>query len=153
MTKFNQKRTIGSVFKVNLGDGYHSYGQVLNIEVEAFFNIRTKEELKLEEIINKEILFIISVHKHAFNDGRWKIIGKGQVKENLKKSPPFFLQHPLDKNKMQIYEDGAFRPALKKEIKCLERLAVWDANHVEDRLRDHFAGKENIWLNQLKFKE
>jgi len=35
----------------------------------------------------------------------------------------------------------------------LERAAVWGPSHVEDRLRDHYAGRKNKWVESLRIKE
>lgn len=38
------------------------------------------------------------------------------------------------------------------EVEGLERLAVWDPEHVEDRIRDHYNGVQNIWVESLRLK-
>lgn len=43
-------------------------------------------------------------------------------------------------------------PATPEECAVLERAAVWDPGHVEDRLRDHFAGQSNKWVESLRLK-
>ena len=42
------------------------------------------------------------------------------------------------------------RLAIAEECVGLERAAVWEPEHVEDRLRDHFAGRSNRWVESLK---
>jgi hypothetical protein len=39
--------------------------------------------------------------------------------------------------------------------KCrgLERSAIWEPEHVEERLSDHYAGKVNRWAESLKLIE
>lgn len=41
-------------------------------------------------------------------------------------------------------------PALLEECENLEVAAVWDAHHVEDRLRDHFDGRPNEWVESMR---
>jgi hypothetical protein len=36
------------------------------------------------------------------------------------------------------------------ECTSLERAAVWDTEHIEDRLEDYFNGRENKWVESLK---
>jgi hypothetical protein len=50
--------------------------------------------------------------------------------------------------------DEAFnaRPAAPEECVGLEGVAVWDPTHVEDRLRDHYAGRPNAHLAYMKVK-
>ena len=47
---------------------------------------------------------------------------------------------------------GEIKKATKKECEGLECTAVWTANHLESRIEDHFAGKENVWVERLKIK-
>jgi hypothetical protein len=39
-----------------------------------------------------------------------------------------------------------------EEVKGLERAAVWEADHIEDRLTDYIDGKENKWVKSLELK-
>ena len=51
-----------------------------------------------------------------------------------------------------IYHQGNILPATYEEIKNLECAAVWEPEHVEDRLRDYFSGVPNVWVEDLKPK-
>jgi len=44
------------------------------------------------------------------------------------------------------------RKGTRKESQGLEAAAVWEPEHIEDRLRDHFDGKPNKWLESLRIK-
>jgi hypothetical protein len=48
-----------------------------------------------------------------------------------------------------IYLRGVVRSATRAECVGLERCAVWAPEHVEDRLRDHFRGRPNKWVESL----
>lgn len=41
-------------------------------------------------------------------------------------------------------------PASLQECENLEPAAAWDPGHVEDRLRDHFDGRPNEWVESLR---
>jgi hypothetical protein len=34
----------------------------------------------------------------------------------------------------------------------LEPAAVWDATHVAERLRDHYAGQPNVYLERMRLQ-
>jgi hypothetical protein len=51
--------------------------------------------------------------------------------------------------RLTIYLLGDIRPAKRKECVGLECCAVWDPEHVEDRLKDHFAGIPNKWVQSM----
>jgi hypothetical protein len=66
-------------------------------------------------------------------------------------------QDPISKA-LSIYQEdpvaGTFgeTPATAQECAGLEVAAVWDPEHVEDRLRDHFDGRPNIWVESIRLE-
>ena len=52
-----QQRTVGSIVKIPLENGFHGYGRILENDI-AFYDFRTKEDLNPQEIIEKSILFV-----------------------------------------------------------------------------------------------
>lgn len=60
------------------------------------------------------------------------------------------MQDPVNPQKFQIYDRGFMRPALRSECEPLERTAVWDPEHVEDRIRDAYAGRESVWVRSMQ---
>ncbi len=155
MTAKRQKRTPGSIVKIDLGDGYHSYARILEAGL-AFYDIRTKEDITdMKRIIQKPILFITEVYNHAITKGRWPKVGKVPLEDTLKKVPLKFIQDPIKPEEISIYDPntGNIRPATREECEGLERAAVWEPEHIEDRLRDHYAGVPNKWVESLKIKD
>ena len=63
-----------------------------------------------------------------------------------------FIQDPINPEKFELYNPntGEITSTTRDEAKGLERAAVWEAEHIESRLRDYYEGKENTWVNQLK---
>ncbi len=148
-----QRRTLGSFVKVPLDSEYHTYARILEDTCFAFYDYKTKnDEDNLVNILNSNILFIIPVYDSAVKNGRWKKIGTIALEEQLQGLPLFFMQDDLDPNKFSIYEKGEIRPATKEECEGLECAAVWEAEHVEERLRDHYANRPNEWVESLKIK-
>ena len=66
--------------------------------------------------------------------------------DEARREEVFFKQDALS-GVLLVYSVGAMgsteRPARPEEAAGLERAAVWSAEHVEDRLRDHFDGVPN----------
>jgi Immunity protein 26 len=71
-----QQRTIGAIVKIPLKDGFHSYALVLDKASIAVYNLKTKSELTIEEVITYDTLFIIAVYNSAITSGHWPKIGK-----------------------------------------------------------------------------
>ncbi len=148
-----QKRVVGDVVRIDLGDGTHTYARVLGDAAFAFYDRRVKEELPTARIIGSSILFQIPVMHYAVKKGLWAVVGNEPLDESLMNPPPFFMQDAFNKEVFSIYERGQIRPATKAECTGLERAAVWDPEHVVDRIRDHYAGRENAWVISLRIKD
>jgi len=151
MTKMRARRNVGDVLKIDLGDGTFSFGRVLPEPLLAFYDSRSDTAPEIEEILSAKVLFIIWVMNHAITSGRWNIIGSLPLEENLKIAPNFFQQDPID-GSLTVYRLGEETAATRQECEGLERAAVWDPEHIEDRLRDCYAKVPNRWVESLKLK-
>ena len=149
-----QKRVVGDIVRIDLGDGFHTYARVLEEGLFAFYDGRVNGELPVDRIVDLPILFQVGVMDYAVKSGRWAIIGNVPLDESLLNPPPQFMQDILRKDQFRIYEKGGkIRSATKDECVGLERVAGWEPTHVEDRLRDHYAGRKNKWVESLKIKQ
>ena len=131
----------GDILKIELPDGGSSTCQMLEEPEFAFFSPDD----------DGQVLFRLWVHKSAYNSGRWKKMGKSIIPPELVSEIPRFNQDPIN-GSLSIHLNGREHSATEEECLGLERAAVWEPNHVEDRLFDHVQGKENIWVKSLAFK-
>jgi Immunity protein 26 len=118
----------------------------------AFYDIKTSHDIPLTEVESKPILFKIWVMRNSVGSGRLEIVGVKSLEDDLRGQPNFFKIDTLSK-RIGIYHRGTERPATVKECEGLECAAVWSAVHVEDRLRDHFLGRPNKWVEFMKIKK
>ena len=149
----NQKRirrTVGDFVKIRLDDKSHSYARVLDEPLFAFYDCVTSKDLSVEEVKKHQVLFKIWVMNRAVTSGRWSVVGNRPLEKEEQESPAFFKQDPVKPSSFVIYRNGVERRASYAECEGLECAAVWDPEHVEDRLRDHFSGKPNKWVESLK---
>ena len=141
--------------KINLKNGYYNYAQLLENGI-AFFDIYTKDpELEdLSILLKKTILFIVSVYRDVISTGLWLKIGKLPIREDLKTLPMQCIQDALDETQFELYNPntGEMTKATREECEGLETCAVWEAYHVESRLRDHYNGVPNDIVEALKIK-
>lgn len=148
-----QKILVGSTIQIDLSNAVVCYGQVVSKAEIAFFNYfgKPKSAEAMSEIYSRPVLFVISVMNSAIKSGRWPVVDRTELSEELKRPRNYFIQDKITKQ-ISIYksDDGSMRPAGIAEIDGLECAAVWDAEHVEDRLRDHHMGQKNVWTEQLK---
>jgi len=151
--KKRQIRNLGDIVKIDLEDGFHAYARVLEEAMFAFYDCRTKEDLGIEQVAAAPVLFQIAVMDHAVKRGRWPVVGHLPLDSKLAAPPPRFIQDVNRPDSFSIYQHGIIHPATKEECRGLERAAVWDPTHVEDRLRDHYAGRKNKWFESMRIKE
>jgi hypothetical protein len=148
-----QRRKAGDVVRIDLGAGFHTYAHVLLDASVAFYDCRLVGEASLPEILASQILFRIAVMNHAVKTGRWPVIGHEPLKGAMLVLPPKFIRDPIDKTIFSIHENGVIPAAIREQCRGLERASVWEPEHVEDRLRAHYAGKVNHIVELLKLRD
>ncbi len=147
-----QRRTIGAIVEIDLKNSNYCYAQILNDGL-AFFDLKTKKRLiEFDVLLECPVLFFLSVYRDVISQGKWLKVGKLSIRKEFDVLPMKFIQDNLNPEKFELYNPntGNITRTTKDKIIGLERAAVWEANHVEDRLRDHYEGRPNIWFEQLK---
>ncbi|WP_165271732.1 Imm26 family immunity protein [Pelagerythrobacter rhizovicinus] len=152
-----RRRIPGQIVEIALGQGKKSYARVLKEPLFAFYDkiFDASDNPNTENVVQLPIAFKINVMNSSVTSGRWHIIGRIDLTPDLEKVPSFCKQDIVT-GELFIYQEvpelapDYERPATAEECKGLEAAAVWDAEHVEDRLRDHFAGQPNEWVEQLR---
>lgn len=146
----------GSIHEINIGNEYFIYTQVLGNASYAFFDLKVKDPLTdLKVLESAPILFIIAVYDSAVKDGHWLKVGKLPIRDELTHLPMKFIQDSLNLSNFDLYNPntGEITPTTKEECLGLECAAVWAANHVEDRIRDHYNGVPNASVEALKIQQ
>lgn len=145
----------GDVIAIDVRNIYRFYAQVLNKPLYRFFN-NTDMDAKIDRIISSEEIFKVWVVDDAIKRPNWHIVGNVTLEKDALSSPWF---HRKDKLSGTIYKYRS-RPDLNagyEELECsleeankLEAAAVWSGDHIEERLQDWLAGKENRWTKLLR---
>jgi len=143
------KRRVGDIVKVDLGNQSFCFGRVLDEPLLAFYDLKTDKVMEIDDITRRPLLFKIWVMNHAITSGRWEVIGHRELEGFLTEPTIFFKQDMMSKE-LSLYVAGEEHPATRQQCKGLERAAVWDPEHVEDRLRDHYLGVSNKWVESMK---
>ncbi|WP_199556334.1 Imm26 family immunity protein [Sandaracinobacteroides hominis] len=112
------------------------------------------EEIGVERIPSLPIAFRLWVSNHAITKGTWPVIGsRPLLPENAEE--PFFYKQDAISGRLSLYH-SAFaatnyeRSASLDECQHLECAAVWEPEHVVDRLNDHAAHRPNRWVESLR---
>ena len=142
----------GKVCAIPLESGHYAFCRALAFPLVEFYDVLSEKILNIEQLKNRPILFRVWVMKYALTERRWKTIGRLPLNESDKITPWFCKQDP--DGSIYLTQDGAEeKPASLEDCATLEYAAVWDPEHVEDRLRDHFSGKSNKWVESLRPKD
>jgi hypothetical protein len=143
----------GVLLRVDLDGQWHSYARMLARRPKyAFYDCRVSTPVEdVLTIVKQPVLFVLAVNDRA-SSGHWPKIGQVPLEMAPVPIPNQFMQD-IGTGDCQIV-DEAFntRPAAPEECVGLERAAVWDPAHVEERLRDHHAGRPNAHLAYMKVK-
>lgn len=160
MSKLRRKKhqcIEGDIVRIDLGEGWFGYGRKLT-SVWAFYDFRSRDEVMPGEVLKHPVLFKVwAGERKGLETGTWKIIGNLPLTEEERKPVPFFKQDILDPTHIAIYmsdspgldSEKEEIPATWEEIQGLENVMIW-SSHIEDRLRDHFAGRPCKWVQGPK---
>jgi hypothetical protein len=142
----------GTVIRKTLDDGTTYYGRLLEFPWAAFYDLRTDEPLdELERIVSHSVAFTVAAHKDLIAKGQWEPIGKLPLEDSLRPPAEQVMIDVLDPDHVQIIDaEGNIRDATAEEAEGLEPAAVWEPEHIVDRLDDHFAGVPNRWLEGMR---
>lgn len=158
----SRQREPGRVVRIPLGDGFVGWGrQLRGVLVEFYDRFDAEadaEQVDRQEVVGSEVAFTVAVMDRAFRrNSSWQLLDvvplSGQEQAEVYLS---FKQDPL--GALSVYwekPDGSWGEDSATRAQCvgLERAAVWDPEHVEDRLRDRRAGRPNRWAESLAMKD
>jgi len=152
VNKKRQRWKPGDIVKIPLDDGEWGFGRVLGSPLVAFYDFKSNDIPLLEEIASKPIAFKIWVMKYAITQGDFQVLGNIPLSPDLLERPPFFIQDVLNGKLSITYENGEQHTVSRQDVEGMECAAVWEPEHVIDRLTDHFAGRPNKWVEEMKPK-
>lgn len=143
-----QRYTIGAIVEMYIDNNYYVYGQLLPQLSIAVFDYKTADHLTdITKLQMVPVLFIVAIYPDIISKGIWPKIGKLDIRKDLQTLPMEFIYDVIaDRFKLYNPNTGEITRATKNQCIHLERAAVWAQNHVEDRIRDHYAGVPNIWV-------
>ena len=144
-----QRWSVGSVVRIELEGLGVAYGQMLQEPEYAFF-AAISPSASLTEIVASPVLFRLWVSRRAHAAGRWAKLGTAPIAPTLAEPVLRFNQDPLDPSRIVLGYDGVSgRVSTAEQCRGFERAAVWEPEHVEERLESERLGQESAWARQL----
>jgi hypothetical protein len=143
--------------RIPLEDGKHTYGRMLEANPwVAYHDFRTSDENPdLLTVVKSPVLFVLAGGgARALSNGEWTKVGEVSLGQIYTPIPPQFMQNIGNLKELDILEfDGSKRSATFEECEGLEAVATWQAEHVEERLNAHYAGRESWVVKDLALKK
>jgi hypothetical protein len=160
VAKSRRRREPGRVVRIPLGDGRCAHARQLVGGVVAFFDhvVDCADVVDIREVVTWPLAFEVSVMDLAFRaSSGWDLLDVVPLSDaELARTYRSFKQDALN-GALSIYwrradDSWGEDPATREECEGLERMAIWDAHHVEDRLRAHFDGRTDRWTESLRLR-
>jgi hypothetical protein len=138
----------GDIYAIKLPQQEHyAYGRVMKDNAVQFFVYEDTVGTGADIVFN-EVRFTLVVHKNFFNRQGVQCVGHKDFDDEASAWPPrTYTYDPIFK-KYSIYYKGEIVQADKEQCEGLEPSAVWEADHVIDRL----TGSKD-WLTAMKWLE
>ncbi|WP_423735638.1 Imm26 family immunity protein [Chitinophaga caseinilytica] len=142
----------GTVFCIPLEENLFAYARQITSALFECFDFFGNQKVDATVVAQQPVLFTLSVHKYVHTDSKWEPIGEVPVPENYP-MPLFFHQDIGNEDICHLVDTKGNRTYVPRAA-CVgyERRAVWDYEHVESRLIDHYHNRENKWEKLLRVK-
>jgi hypothetical protein len=142
--------TIRTFYAIPL-NGEFGFGRMVRDGDLACYAIKSPTIPSLDEIERAPVLSVVTVHFDEFVTGRWQEIGRRPVSGAADTPVKYFREDPIT-GFLDIYVEGEFQPYAGEDLTRMERLSVWNAEHIESRLKNHFAGRPDPSVEALKYE-
>lgn len=134
------RRVEGAIYEVAINGRGFSYAQALSDPLVGFYDGWFSEAQSVETIAGRPFKFRVWVHRDAFK--RWRRIGDAPVLPQAN-DQWFYIQDAQTKS-VELYQHGTGqRRAVDACLGDFESAAVWEPEHVEERLADEGSGQIN----------
>ena len=144
---------VGDIVRIPLNDGTFGYGHVLDEPLVAFLKHRDSGEVRnFHELVERPVAFRIWVSNKPFKDRRWPVVGHVEPDAETLRPVPFFKQDAVSRKLAITYNGADELPATADDCRGMERAAVWEPEHVAERLLDYFEGRPNRWVESIRMK-
>lgn len=127
-----KKVKIGDVFAIPLPNGKFGFGRIYR---DASIGIYNHIGIDVTDLPQKEeYQFVVGVYEDVLKSGNWELVDTRPFKnEEEEWPPPYSIKDPIT-GKYSIYHKGEDRISTEQECKGLEVAAVWEADHIIDRI-------------------
>ena len=127
------KIKLGDIFQIPLPNGKFAYGRVYRDACIAIYQEMT--DLPNQVPKEEKFQFIVGFYQDILKTGQWQLVGNRPFQNKDEEWPPPMFVIDKISGGFSIYHKGEFSKSKKEECLGLEEAAVWDAEHIIDRIR------------------
>ncbi len=129
----------GLIFCIPLNNGRYAFGKVLEGTWAFFDFVSNTREIEIKNLSSKRFVFKLWVSKFALSKGIWEIIGNSPLTESEKQTQYFYKQDKINQKVWKTITGAEEIPTTVEECQELELAAVYDPEHVVERLEYYFS--------------
>ena len=123
---------VGDIFQIPLPDGRYAYGKIFR---DASIGIyETIFDSPAELPIDSPFAFIVGLYDDVLKSATWPIIGHEPFNSTEDEWPPPHFIKDVISDDYSVYHKGVIRPSTETECGGLEQAAVWDVEHIIERI-------------------
>ncbi len=140
-----KKPTLGAVVQIPLHNGKFAYGRLYKDASIGIYE-RLSDVPGKPPIGSRDFRFNVGVYKDVLDSGKCAVVGEDPFSVDEDSwPPPHCIVDPIS-GEYSIYHHGEIRPALPEECQGLEIAAVWELEHIIDRI---MHGEESRYLKDV----
>lgn len=130
--KKRKRLKIGDVYAIPLPNGKYAFGRTFKDAAIAIYKHigSTIEDLPKTE----DYQFIVGIYEDVLKSEQWPIVDSRPFKTEDEQWPPPSCIIDKISGEYSIYYKGEIKASNKSECEGLEEAAVWDAQHIIDRI-------------------
>ncbi|MEQ1644863.1 MAG: Imm26 family immunity protein [Pyrinomonadaceae bacterium] len=127
------RRKIGDVIQIALPDGRFAYGRLYDDASVGIYE-RLTDMPNMPPIGSREFKFHVGIYDDVVTKERVQIVGHDKfIEPESEWPPPTYILDPIS-GEYSLYHQGVIKKASREECEGLEEAAVWDLQHIIDRI-------------------
>ena len=125
---------VGDVLAIPLDDGRFAFCRVLKDASIGVYDyvVATPETLPP---LDMSYAFVVGVYTDVLTSGEWPRVLRKPIPNEESAWPPPYVVRDVISGKVSIYHQGVMRPASSEECQGLEPAAIWDKEHILERIK------------------
>ena len=127
-----KKIELGDIYSIPLPDGKYAFGRIYRDGCIAIYGQISDSEDDIPPEENYQ--FVVGVYEHVLKSGQWKKVASRRFSNDEEAWPPPMCIIDSVTGGYSVYHKGKSRPSTREECSGFEEAAVWDANHIIDRI-------------------